>query len=37
MGNKKGEVLRIKGDVVTLFLEELGAKICVSLSQVNKI
>lgn len=37
MESKKGEVLRVEGDVVILFLEELGAKIYVSLSDVNKV
>ena len=34
---KKGEVMRVESDKVILFLEELGAKIYVSLSDVNKI
>lgn len=37
MENKKGEVLKVEDGVVVLFLEELGAKIYVSLSRVNKI
>lgn len=37
MESKKGEVLRIEGEMVILFLEELGAKIYVSLSNVNKV
>lgn len=35
--SKKGEVLKVESNRVILFLEELGAKICVSLSEVNKI
>lgn len=34
---KKGEVLKVGKDAVILILEELGAKICVSLSEVNKL
>lgn len=34
---KRGEVLKVDKGVVTLFLEELGAKIYVSLSEVNKL
>lgn len=37
MENKFGEVLRVDGGVAVLFLEELGAKIYVSLSDVNKV
>jgi len=37
MENKKGEVLKVEDKLVTLYLEELGAKIYVSLSHVNKI
>lgn len=37
MENKKGEVLKVEDKLVTLYLEELGAKIYVSLSKVNKI
>lgn len=35
--SKQGEVMRVESDRVILFLEELGAKIYVSLSDVNKI
>ncbi|MDD2426068.1 MAG: UpxY family transcription antiterminator [Bacteroidales bacterium] len=35
--SKKGEVLMVGKDAVILVLEELGVKICVSLSQVNKL
>ena len=34
---KKGKVLKVDKNRVTLFLEELGAKIYVSLSEVNKL
>lgn len=34
---KKGKVLKVDKNHVTLFLEELGAKIYVSLSEVNKL
>jgi len=35
--SKKGEVMRVESDKVILYLEELGAKIYVSLSDINKI
>lgn len=35
--SKKCEVLKVEDKLVTLYLEELGAKIYVSLSHVNKI
>jgi transcription antitermination factor NusG len=34
---KSGKVLKVDKNYVTLFLEELGAKIYVSLSEVNKL
>ena len=37
MESKKGEVLKIEGERAILYLEELGAKIYVSLSDVNKV
>jgi len=35
--SKSGKVLKVEKNRVTLFLEELGAKIYVSLSEVNKL